>query len=71
MRKFARELGVDLTRVTGHGFKGRITHDDVKAFVKSFLAAPGTAPGAGTAAKPGGAGLTSIPAVDFSAFGPT
>jgi pyruvate dehydrogenase E2 component (dihydrolipoamide acetyltransferase) len=67
VRKFARELGVDLTRVTGHGFKGRITHDDVKAFVKGFMAAPGASPAAG--AKPGGA-LPAIPAVDFAAFGP-
>ncbi len=66
VRKFARELGVDLTRVAGHGFKGRITHDDVKAFVKSFMGSGG-APGAG--AKPGG-GLPVIPAVDFAAFGP-
>jgi pyruvate dehydrogenase E2 component (dihydrolipoamide acetyltransferase) len=69
VRKFARELGVDLTRVTGHGFKGRITHDDVKAFVKSFLTAPGAAPG-GAGAKPGGGALPAIPAVDFAAFGP-
>src|SRR6185437_7943829 len=54
VRKFARELGVDLTRVTGHGFKGRITHDDVKAFVKGFMTAPGAAPGSGVAAKPSG-----------------
>jgi len=67
VRKFARELGVDLTRVAGHGFKGRITHDDVKAFIKSLMTTPGAAPGAG--AKPGGA-LPVIPAVDFSAFGP-
>jgi pyruvate dehydrogenase E2 component (dihydrolipoamide acetyltransferase) len=66
VRKFARELGVDLTRVAGHGFKGRITHDDVKAFVKSFMGSGGV-PGAG--ARPGG-GLPAIPAVDFSAFGP-
>ena len=67
VRKFARELGVDLTRVTGHGFKGRITHDDVKAFVKSLMAA-GAAPGAG--AGPGGGALPAVPAVDFAAFGP-
>lgn len=67
VRKFARELGVDLTRVTGHGFKGRITHDDVKAFVKSFLTQSG-APGA--AAQAGGAALPAVPVVDFSAFGP-
>src|SRR5581483_9184603 len=69
VRRFARELGVDLTRVTGHGFKGRITHDDVKAFVKSFLTAPGAALG-GAGARPGGGALPAIPAVDFAAFGP-
>src|SRR2546421_7039358 len=63
VRKFARELGVDLTRVAGHGFKGRITHDDVKAFVKTAL-------GSGAAA-PGAVALPAIPAVDFSQFGPT
>ncbi len=70
VRKLARELGVDLTRVAGHGFKGRITHDDVKAFVKSLMTAPGAAPGAGAMAKSGGGGLPAIPAVDFAAFGP-
>ena len=57
VRKFARELGVDLTRVAGHGFKGRITHDDVKVFVKSFMAAPGGAAGAGAGVGPGGGAL--------------
>ena len=70
VRKLARELGVDLTRVTGHGFKDRITHDDVKAFVKSLMTSPGGAPGAGAGARPGGGALPAIPAVDFSAFGP-
>jgi pyruvate dehydrogenase E2 component (dihydrolipoamide acetyltransferase) len=69
VRKFARELGVDLTRVTGHGFKGRITHDDVKAFVKGSMAS-GAAPAAGTGAQPGGGALPAVPAVDFAAFGP-
>jgi pyruvate dehydrogenase E2 component (dihydrolipoamide acetyltransferase) len=69
VRKFARELGVDLTGISGHGFKGRITHDDVKAFVKSFMSAPGMAAGA-AGAKPGGGALPVIPAVDFAAFGP-
>ncbi|HEX5460739.1 MAG TPA: 2-oxo acid dehydrogenase subunit E2 [Steroidobacteraceae bacterium] len=69
VRKFARELGVDLTRVAGHGFKGRITHDDVKAFVKGFMTGPGGAAGAG--AKSGGGALPVIAPVDFSAFGPT
>ena len=67
MRKFARELGVDLTRVKGSGFKGRITHEDVKGFVKTSLAtsAPATA-----RAPAGGGGLPVIPAIDFSLFGP-
>jgi pyruvate dehydrogenase E2 component (dihydrolipoyllysine-residue acetyltransferase) len=69
VRKFARELGVDLTRVTGHGFKGRITHEDVKAFVKGLMATPGAGPGA-VGAKPAGGGLPTIPPVDFAAFGP-
>jgi len=62
VRKFARELGVNLAQMTGHGFKGRITHDDVKAFVKNALAAPPAA------AKPA---LPAVPAVDFAQFGPT
>jgi pyruvate dehydrogenase E2 component (dihydrolipoamide acetyltransferase) len=69
VRKFARELGVDLARVKGRGFKGRITHDDVKTFVKNALAAgvptDARAPGAG------GGGLPAVPVVDFSQFGPT
>ena len=69
VRKFARELGVDLTRIKGSGFKGRITHDDVKAFVKTSLA-PSAAPATARAPAGGGGGLPTIPAVDFSAFGP-
>src|SRR5512146_514246 len=69
VRKLARELGVDLTRVAGHGFKGRITHDDVKAFIKSLMTS-GAAAGGGAAAKGGGGALPVIPPVDFSAFGP-
>jgi pyruvate dehydrogenase E2 component (dihydrolipoamide acetyltransferase) len=68
VRKFARELGVDLTRVKGSGFKGRITHDDVKGFVKSSLAAP--APATARAPAGGAGGLPVIPAIDFSLFGP-
>lgn len=64
VRKFARELGVDLSRTKGSGPKGRITPDDVKAFVKQALAAP-----AATGAATGGAGLPKIPEVDFSKFG--
>ena len=61
VRMFARELGVDLTRVAGSGVKGRITHADVKAFVKRLMTE--SAPSAG-------AGLPRVPAVDFGKFGP-
>ena len=72
VRRFARELGVDLAQLTGTGFKARITHDDVKAFVKKALSggAPAAAAGGGASAKGGGTGLPQIPAVDFSKFGP-
>ena len=59
IRKFARELGVDLARVTGSGPKARISADDVKAFVKKLLTSPGAA----------GSGLPKIPEVDFTRFG--
>jgi pyruvate dehydrogenase E2 component (dihydrolipoamide acetyltransferase) len=65
VRRFARELGVDLSRVTGTGFKSRITEDDVKGFVKKALSGGGPAKGA----VQGGRGLPSVPVVDFAAFG--
>ncbi|HET9485071.1 MAG TPA: dihydrolipoyllysine-residue acetyltransferase [Xanthomonadales bacterium] len=66
IRRFARELGVDLSKVTGAGRKGRITKEDVQAFVKQALAAPKGAPAAGGAALPG---LLPWPNVDFAKFG--
>ncbi len=62
VRRFARELGVDLTRVKGSGLKGRITPEDVKAWVKQALSSGSGAAGAGGA-------LPKIPEVDFSKFG--
>jgi pyruvate dehydrogenase E2 component (dihydrolipoamide acetyltransferase) len=60
VRKFARELGVDLAQVAGHGFKDRITHDDVKAFVKGAL---GSGAGAGPAGTGNGAAAAAaVPA---------
>ncbi len=67
VRRLARELGVDLAKVTGSGVKGRITHDDVKAWVKATLSRGGGGPGAPGA---GGAALPRVPSVDFAAFGP-
>ncbi len=41
IRKFARELGVDLSRVSGSGRKGRIVRDDVTAFTRAVMAGQG------------------------------
>jgi pyruvate dehydrogenase E2 component (dihydrolipoamide acetyltransferase) len=72
VRKFARELGVDLAHVRGSGPKGRITTDDVREHVKGVMAGgarPATAPAA--AAVSGiGLGLPAWPVVDFAKFGP-
>jgi pyruvate dehydrogenase E2 component (dihydrolipoamide acetyltransferase) len=69
VRKFARELGVDLARVKGSGPKGRIVHSDVQAFVKGALAAvPAPAPAAKGGALP--FNLPAWPEVDFAKFGP-
>jgi pyruvate dehydrogenase E2 component (dihydrolipoamide acetyltransferase) len=64
VRRLARELGADLGRMTGSGAKGRITQEDVKAYVKRALAAA-------SAAEPtaAGSGLPELPAVDFAKFG--
>ncbi len=60
IRRFARELGVNLTQVGGSGEKGRVTKDDVQNFVKKSLAQPA-----------GGSGLQvlEMPAVDFAKYG--
>jgi len=68
VRKFARELGVNLSRVKGSGPKERITADDVRAFVKQALAAPVATAAAGS---DGAAlGLLPWPQIDFTKFGP-
>jgi pyruvate dehydrogenase E2 component (dihydrolipoamide acetyltransferase) len=59
VRKFARELGADLGKVTGTGPKARITHEDVKASVKQILTARASA----------GSGLPKLPEVDYAKFG--
>jgi len=63
VRLFARELGVDIAKVTaGTGRKGRILKEDVKAYVKKALTEPAVATGGG---------IPAIPAVDFSPYGET
>jgi pyruvate dehydrogenase E2 component (dihydrolipoamide acetyltransferase) len=68
VRRFARELGVDVAKVTGSGPKGRILQGDIQAYVKGVLSAPPPAPVA-AGASGGGLDLLPWPKIDFSKFG--
>jgi len=65
VRKFARDLGVDISKVKGTGPKGRILQEDVQAYVKSIMSGQASAPSGGG----GGLNLLPWPKVDFSKFG--
>ena len=70
VRVFARELGVDLGQVKGSERGGRISKQDVQAFVKQVMAGAPLSPSTvGTAATAGGLNLIPWPQVDFSKFG--
>ncbi|WP_082814892.1 dihydrolipoyllysine-residue acetyltransferase [Collimonas fungivorans] len=74
VRKFARELGVDLGKVAGTGIKARITHEDVQNYVKGVIsgAASGSAAASGSKGGSGvGLDLLAWPSLDFSKQGPT
>jgi pyruvate dehydrogenase E2 component (dihydrolipoamide acetyltransferase) len=64
LRRFARELGVDLAQISGTGPKGRICREDVLGFIQTALARPAAAPSGG------GLDLLPWPQVDFARFGP-
>ncbi|MFP6682658.1 MAG: dihydrolipoyllysine-residue acetyltransferase [Gammaproteobacteria bacterium] len=64
VRKFARELGVDIGAVTGSARKGRIIKSDVQAFVKLALNEPRPS------SSPEGFAFLEMPVIDFSKFGP-
>ncbi|MFY3457402.1 dihydrolipoyllysine-residue acetyltransferase [Achromobacter xylosoxidans] len=70
VRKFARELGVNLSKVKGTGPKDRITADDVRGFVKTALASGAAPVAAGGSADGAALGLLPWPKVDFTKFGP-
>ena len=73
VRKFARELGVDVAQVKGTGPKGRITQEDVTAFVKGVMTGQRSGAGAAPAAAGGTGGELNLlpwPKVDFTKFGP-
>jgi pyruvate dehydrogenase E2 component (dihydrolipoamide acetyltransferase) len=72
IRKFARELGVDLTRVAGSAPKGRITQEDVQNFVKGIMSGAASAPtSSASTSSGGGMNLVPWPSLDFSKFGET
>jgi pyruvate dehydrogenase E2 component (dihydrolipoamide acetyltransferase) len=65
VRRFAREIGVDISEVTGSGLGGRISVEDVKAFARARAASGSTAaPSAGA-----GGGTAALPLPDFSKWG--
>ena len=78
VRRFARELGVDVAKVPGTGPKGRITQGDVQSFVKGVIAKASAAASSPAAAVSAGAGSADLggmtllpwPSVDFTKFGP-
>ena len=74
IRKFARELGVDLGKVPGSGAKGRITQIDVQNYVKGVIAGTVASPAGAAGGAVGGGGNFSVlpwPSLDFSKFGET
>ena len=60
IRKLARELGVDLSKVSGTGQKGRVLETDLKGYVKQIITSGGT-----------GSAIPKVPVIDFSKFGET
>ncbi len=71
VRKFARELGVTIAQVKGTGPKGRISQEDVQAFVKSVMTGASAPASQSTGGSLGGLNLLPWPKVDFSKFGET
>ncbi|MBI5897648.1 MAG: dihydrolipoyllysine-residue acetyltransferase [Rhodocyclales bacterium] len=69
VRRFARELGVDIGKVPGTGPKGRILQSDVQAWVKGVLTAPPPAAAPAAGGSLGGMELLPWPKIDFSKFG--
>ncbi|OHC63355.1 MAG: dihydrolipoyllysine-residue acetyltransferase [Rhodocyclales bacterium RIFCSPLOWO2_02_FULL_63_24] len=69
VRRFARDLGVDVAKVKGSGPKGRILQTDVQAYVKGVLSAPPAPAVAPSGGGEGGLNLLPWPKIDFSKFG--
>ena len=71
VRKYARELGVDVTKVIGTATKGRISQEDVQAYVKNIMTGQAASPAGAPVAASGGLNLLPWPKIDFSKFGET
>jgi len=70
VRVLARELGVDLSRVTGSGPKGRVLQEDVQKFVKQVMSGAAAASSAPATSTGAALGLLPWPQIDFAKFGP-
>jgi pyruvate dehydrogenase E2 component (dihydrolipoamide acetyltransferase) len=71
VRKYARELGVDVSKVIGSAPKGRISQEDVQAYVKNIMTGQAASPAGAPVAASGGLNLLPWPKIDFSKFGET
>jgi pyruvate dehydrogenase E2 component (dihydrolipoamide acetyltransferase) len=71
VRKYARELGVDVNKVIGTSAKGRISQEDVQAYVKNIMTGQAASPAGAPVAASGGLNLLPWPKIDFSKFGET
>lgn len=69
-RRLARQLGVDLRQVRGTAAGGRITQEDVQAFVRDRLTLPTRGASGGEMAAPAAGSIAPPPLPDFSQFGP-
>jgi pyruvate dehydrogenase E2 component (dihydrolipoamide acetyltransferase) len=69
VRKYARELGADVSQVKGSGPKGRITQEDVQAYIKSILSGQTAATTSTNTSSGNGLQLLPWPKVDFKKFG--
>ena len=64
VRKLARQLGVDMGKVSGTGPRGRLQKDDIRAYVKPIVQAAQSGASVG-----GGSGIPTLPVIDYSKFG--
>ena len=69
VRKYSRELGVDVSKVIGTGPKARVTQEDVQAYVKNIMTGQAASPAGAPVAASGGLNLLPWPKIDFTKFG--